>query len=110
MIEGWEWLSVIGIFLEIIGFIFMLRFWNDPFDRHVEEWKKFQKILHPKNFQKYIVDDFNYWRDYKNKSNPSPDGSWLVPKKFAIYWKNMKMFSLFSIIIGLLLQIIQMAD
>ena len=90
--------SVVGIFLEIIGFIFMLRYWKNPSDRHVDGWKEFQKKLHPNDYQERIKDDFNYWRYHKDKSREDIVHEWMVPIRFATFWKNMKLFSLFSIL------------
>jgi len=106
MIELAKSIGIIGIVIQVFGFIFMLRYWSDPYERHIEEWEKFQKILHPKDYEKRIKRDFNYWRNYQNKSEPSPHGEWFVSLRFAKFWRTMKITSFFSIIFGLMLQIV----
>ena len=106
MIEIVRDIGIFGIILQIFGFIFMLRYWSDPYERHLENWKKLQKILHRKDYEKRIIRDFNYWRNWKNKSESSPDGEWFVPLKFAKFWRNMKFTSFFCIIVGLMIQIV----
>jgi len=101
-------LGYFGILLSFAGFIFMLRYWSHPYERHLENWIKIIVVLYPKSYQNRIKRDFNYWRDYRDKGKPSPYGEWYVPKGFAWYWHIMKLFSFFSIIVGFFLQIIQL--
>lgn len=103
-------IGYVGILLAFIGFILMLRFWSNPYERHLENWIKMITLLYPKSYERRIKRDFNYWRNYRNKAEPSPDGeAWYVPKDFAHYWRNMKLLAFFSIIIGFFLQIIQLS-
>ena len=102
-------ISYVGILLAFVGFILMLRFWSHPYERHLKNWTKMITLLYPKSYEKRIKRDFNYWRNYRNKAEPSPDiEGWYVPKDFARYWHYMKLLAFFSIIIGFFLQIIQL--
>ena len=101
-------IAYVGILLAFIGFILMLRYWSNPYERHLENWIKIITVLYPKSYERRIKRDFNYWRDYRNKAEPSPDGEWYVPKDFAHYWHCMKLLAFFSIIIGFFLQIFQL--
>ena len=106
-LHTYQVISYVGILLAFIGFILMLRYWSNPYERHLENWIKMITVLYPKSYERRIKRDFNYWRDYRNKAEPSPDGEWYVPKDFAHYWHCMKLLAFFSIIIGFFLQIFQ---
>ena len=101
-------IGYLGIFLSFMGFILMLRYWSHPYERHLENWIKFIKVIYPNSYEKRIKRDFNYWRDYRDKEKPSPHGEWFVPKGFAWYWHIMKYGALFSIIVGFFFQIFQL--
>jgi len=101
-------ISYVGIFLAFMGFILMLRYWHDPYERHLENWIKIIKAIYPNSYEKRIKRDFNYWRDYRDKEKSSPHGEWFVPKGFAWFWHIMRYGAFFSIIIGFFLQIIQL--
>ena len=110
MITSNEWISILGIILEVIGFILLLRYWHDPYHRHLATWIKAIKFFYPKSYEKKIKCDFNYWKDWRDKTKDSPDAEWLVPKGFAWYWHIMKLGSFFAFVVGLVLQLYQMFD
>jgi tetrahydromethanopterin S-methyltransferase subunit G len=101
-------LSILGLFIQMIGFVLMLRYWSDPYERHLENWIKWTKLIHPNSYEERIKRNFNYWRNYRNIKEESPDGdAWMIPLEFAVFWKRMKNTAFFSVIGGLFLQIIQ---
>lgn len=99
-----NYLAVLGIILQIIGFILILTFWTkDPLQSDVDRWKKWEYFFKHNEFS--IDDDFNYWRNEYDMSEPNPVHVWMVPKKFADWWAKNKQMGFFSVIIGLLLTI-----
>jgi len=110
MITSNEWISILGVVLEIIGFVVLLRHWHDPSERHLATWTKVIKILYPKSYKIKIERNFNYWKDWRDKTKDSPDAEWLIPKGFAWYWHIVKYGAFFAFVIGLALQIFQMLD
>ena len=108
LIELVEMWGIFGIISGILGGILLFRFSQDPYERHVEEWIQIQKKIYPKTFEQRIQRTFNYWRKDANMDLPHPTVEWLVPEKFAEFWRSMRVFSFTLLIGGATLLLIQM--
>ena len=105
LIELW---GVFGVIFGFSGGILLIRFSKNPFERHVEEWIKIQKVRFPKNYEERIQRNYNYWRIGSKLETSDPTEVWLVPEKFAGYWRTMRITSYYLIIASAILFIIQM--
>jgi len=106
--EGYEFVAVFGIFLEIIGFILMIRrFKKDPLKSDVEKFN---------NKNKWRIDEGQPY-DIPSKSifhrevPGDPNSGWRMPVSKAFltdwYFKTVSV-PLGLVIIGLILQMIQL--
>jgi len=103
MIESFEWIGIIGLILEIIGFIFMLKYYGRPFPR--EEYTKWEKE-HVKEDEKksnFVEKSFTWREDFKIIDwNKQP-----IHKKFWYNWLLKTKVPIIMIIVGLAFQVIQ---
>lgn len=95
----------VGICIEIIGFILLLKYWKDPRDFHLKRWDNFiikikiEKFFKQKTYWKEISPDTNLaWKSRPDYNGPK------VPKYFKVYWIFFRFFGLTLILVGLFLQ------
>ena len=115
-ITFFEWIAIFGIILEIFGFLFILSFWRVPTYPALNRWFKLLKIYKlffgTKRYEKRLIDIVVY---NENEEKIEHDKLLLerdpiVPRSFIPFWNSMKWFGFALVMIGLLLQIIQMLD
>ena len=116
-ITVFEWYAIGGIVLEMVGFLFILRFWKHPTESGLKSWKRFQKwyklFFGKEKYEKRIKDTLVFKGLDEDIRTPRISTSGLdpkVPEKFPPFWKHMKWLGFIFVIIGLSLQIVQMLD
>ena len=117
MITFFEWVAVFGIILEIFGFLFILWFWKHPTESGLKNWKRFQKyyklFFGNEKYENRIKDTLVFKgldEDIRTPNLALSGYEPKVPEKFPLFWKHMKWLGFILVIIGLILQIVQMID
>ena len=115
-ITFFEWFAILGIILEIFGFLFVLFFWRVPTYSALNKWYQLQKIYKlffgTKKYEKRLIDIVVYKENKEEirKGRLLISGEPIVPRAFVPFWNRMKWIGFFLVMVGLILQIIQMLD
>jgi len=115
-ITFFECIAIIGIILEIFGFLFVLSFWRVPTYPALNRWFKLLKIYKlffgTKRYEKRLIDIVVYDVDEEKIEHDHIIGESdpIVPRSFIPFWNRVKWFGFALVMIGLLLQIVQMLD
>ncbi len=98
--------STIGFTLQFLGFVWMLKYYKNPLEEYLEKWKSVYQNKHD-DYDDMIgdVDYYNFEPRFLMQTHRATRDD--VPKKFIKFWEFRKKWSVRIVIIGFIVQALQ---